>query len=257
VRVRIAISARGLADRSVAEIIAAARRWSVDGVELCWSHLTEAEGKADASVMEVLAGFGSPVLVDVSLAALEAQREDELAEVVSRLCEQAAEAGRLGVRAVCVAAGNRGKGSIGTLIRGLGRLLSIAEASGLSVQVVNGLGSGLEQIEDLRQVFGVLGHPALGLRIDTGAFYAAAVNPRDVLAEFEGQVGSVELTDWRGRQEVEVGAGRVNLENFAADVARLNYDGWILVRGDPSGTGVCVTRVRRLLAGERNWRGES
>ena len=253
----MAIAARVEEDRPAGELIAAARRAGADGVELCWTHLAGAEGGADALVLEVLAGYGKPVLASVRLAALGAQREDELAEAVSRLCEQAAAAGRLGVRAVCLAAGGCETVSSGALIRGLGRLLEIAETSGLSVHVVNGPGTALEQIEDVRGVFGVLRHPALRLRIDTGAFYAAAVNPRDVLAEFADRVGSVELTDRRGRQQVEVGTGRVNLEGFAADAARLGYDGWFLVRGDLEGAATRVARVRRLMAGERDWRGES
>ena len=228
---RIAVGARYLVDRTAAEVVEIARRLGADGVEIDQSHLAKAMSSPDeASVDPVgLCVAGRLGLVGVSLADLAVAQDDELAAVVSALCEQVGAAAWVGLPAVNFATGQRELLTMKTLVRSMSRVCQIGESSQLRIEVRNRLGSRLEQIEDLRQFVAAVEHPVVRLRIDTGECYAAAVNPRDVFAEFGDVAGSVVLSDRQGRDEVRLGEGRVNLAGFVADLVRGDYDGWIVI----------------------------
>jgi sugar phosphate isomerase/epimerase len=253
--VRVAAGTKYLAGRPAADVIALARQQGADGVELGPGHLDLAGqnlGGQFASLAHLLE-VDRLMLAGIALPDLSFTRDDELAAAVSSLCEQVGSAGRLGVRAVHLAAGDRKSFSMDALIRSLARLLPIAEASRVRVHVANRLGSRIEQIEDLRHLLAALKHPALCLRMDVGDLYAAAVNPRDVFAEFGEVVGSIFLSDRVGRQDVPLGTGRVNLKRLLADVAEAHYDGWLVVNLKPGGPGESaglspVEYVRGLLS---------
>ena len=100
---------------------------------------------------------------------------------------------------------------------------------GLAVNLANRCGTRIEQIEDLRWVFAAAGQPALRVLNHVGHFYAAAVNPRDVLAEFEHQTACLHLSDRIGKRPVPIGQGKVNLPGIMADLKQMDYQGWLVV----------------------------
>jgi sugar phosphate isomerase/epimerase len=171
-------------------------------------------------------------------------------EAVAAWCEQIAFASRLGLPALSFSAGPRDRLPTGALERCVRRLGAVAEASHVRLEVKNHLGSRLEQVEDLRRFFTSGLQSGVRLRIDTGEFHAAAVNPRDVLAEFGDLTASVVISDRRGREEVSPGSGQVNLAGFVGDLVRTGYDGWLMVnaRGDETaGQGNPVSLVRGMV----------
>ncbi len=251
---RIAVGAKYLANRPIAEVVAAARSCGADGLELAERHLARAlEAVDDASADPVgLCADAGVKLVGAKLADLSpGPGADDLAEPVSVLCEQIGAASRIGLPSLSFSTGRRDTLSMDAVVRAVRRLLPVAEASGVRVWAANRSGSRLEQIEDLRRFVAMLRHPALRLRIDTGEFHAAAVNPRDVLAEFGDVTGAVVLSDWRGRDEVPIGQGRVNLSGIVADLLRADYDGWLVVNvrgGAEAAHANPIQRVREMIA---------
>ncbi len=251
---RIAVGSRYLTDWPAGDIVALAGRLGADGVEFSQSHLLTATEFPDDPAAD-LAGAcaaGRLTLVGADLSMPAASREGNMAETVSALCEQVVAAARVGLPVVCLSAGKRASWSMEALVRCTRRVAEIAAAPGVQIEVTNRLGTRLEQIEDLRQFIVLLRPSGLRLRIDTGEFHAAAVNPRDVLAEFGDVAGSVVISDRKGRKEVPPGSGQVNLAGVMGDLVRAGYDGWLIVNvrsHEKVGPGHPVEAVRRLVAG--------
>lgn len=250
---RIAVGSRYLTDWSAGDIVALAGRLQVDGVEFARSHLLRSTELPNdpAGNLAGLCAAGRLTLVGADLGMPAASREGDVAEAVSALCEQIAAASRVGLPVVCLSAGKRASWSMEALIRCARRVAEIAAASRARIEVTNRLGTRLEQIEDLRQFIGLLRPLGVRLRIDTGEFHAAAVNPRDVLAEFGDVAGSVVISDRKGREEVPPGSGQVNLAGVMGDLARAGYDGWLIVNvtgHEQVGRGHPVEVVRGLVA---------
>ncbi len=251
---RIAVGTKYLADRAMAEVVAIARACGADGVELAATHLLRAVDVVDdaaADPVGLCAGAGVRLVGATTAELSPAAGADDLTEPVSVLCEQVAAASRIGVPALSFSTGRRDTLSIDAVVRAVRRLLSVAEASGVRVCAANRSGSRLEQIEDFRRFVALLRHPALRLRIETGECHAAAVNPRDVLAEFGDVTAAVVLSDWRGRDEVPMGQGRVNLPGVVADLLRVDYDGWLIVNvrgGADEEHANPVQRIREMIA---------
>lgn len=143
--------------------------------------------------------------------------------------EEMAFARSLNVASVNVHAGVRGNQSVETLANGLSRVLPEASALGLTINLANHLGTRIEQIEDVRSVLTTSAHPALRVLNDVGHFLAAAVNPRDVLAEFQHHTDCVHLSDRIGKRPVPIGKGKANLSGIVADLKRMNYSGWLVM----------------------------
>jgi sugar phosphate isomerase/epimerase len=64
---------------------------------------------------------------------------------------------------------------------------------------------------------------------------------------------SVVISDRRGREEVPLGHGQVNLAGFMGDLGRAGYDGWLIVnvRGDESEQQADPVHYVRGLVGDR------
>lgn len=138
------------------------------------------------------------------------------------------------------------------------QLLDALPDPNATIHLRNAEGSPLEQLADLRRALGAAANPRCRVALDVGAAYAAAVNPRDVLAEFAERIEVVYLSDRKGRTPVPLGTGRVNLPGLMSDLRGMDYHGWVVVA--PPGTdgnvaeaqlGRELDTARLLLAGKR------
>lgn len=163
--------------------------------------------------------------------ALDVGDEDDQERAVEQACERLKLTSVSGASGVVLTGGSRSEQSLDVFISGLRDVLAAAADLGMTVHVANGVGTRIEQIEDVRAVVQGVGHPSLRVWIDAGAFYAAAVNPRDVWAETDDLVTFVVLSDRVGRQTVRLGEGRVNLTRLIEDVKRVDEGRWLLVDG--------------------------
>jgi len=260
---RISCSTTGLMDMPLAEALPLIRQAGCEAVELSWSHVQADFPSAPrcVSLMQQLLDESGLVLSGLRLTDLRVEDPRDWAPIVTQIREQLAFAGLLGCASVNVYAGDRKTQSIAQLASGLEQVLIAAGELGLTLHLANRLGSRIEQLEDLRQVFADVAHPALGVLVDVGQFLAAAVNPRDVLAEFQYHIGCVHLSDRIGKRPVPIGRGKVNLPGVLADLKQMHYNDWLVIDLEVSDAidvaqvlNDAVTHVKQLL--EREGEGE-
>ena len=225
-------------DRPLAQTLPLIREAGGQAVELSWLRVRTDDSDPHGRVSSVRRllhanGLGLSGLSVTDLAAVEKKGWDP---AVTLIREQMAHAKSLGVSSVNLCAGDRREQSLEMLACGLEQVLSVAFELGLAVNLANRCGTRVEQIEDLRWVFAAAGQPALRGLNHVGHFYAAAVNPRDVLAEFEHQTACLHLSDRVGKRPVPIGQGKVNLPGLMADLKQMNYRGWLVVDLEVSDT---------------------
>lgn len=148
---------------------------------------------------------------------------------VAPAAEQMRLAHDIGAKSVFLCAGDRRYQSIELFMFGIQKLIPLADDLGLVIQLANRLDSRIEQIEDLRRVADLVLHSHMRFLIDIGQFHAAAVNPRDVIAEFAGLIGDIRISDRKGRDPMPIGQGEINLGRIIEQVNRISpKGGWSL-----------------------------
>jgi sugar phosphate isomerase/epimerase len=135
--------------------------------------------------------------------------------------------------AVVVTGSPREAGSPAVCQAALDALVPEAGKRGLGLYVTNEAGTCFEQLDALRALFTPARSGTLRFLLDVGAFYQAAVNPRDAWAEFAGQTGCVVVSDLQAGRRVPLGAGSVNVAGLLGDVVNEGYAGWSAA--DPPG----------------------
>jgi len=218
-------------DRPLTQALPLIRQAGGEAVELSWARMQSDYPDATGCVSQVrrLLDASGLVLSGLHVTDLAVEDHQDWDPTVALIREQMALAGLLGLSSVNLCAGDRGEQSLEMLASGLGRVLPVAFELGLTVNLANRVGTRVEQLEDLRRVFAAAAHPALRVLNDVGHFLAAAVNPRDVLAEFQHQTTCLHLSDRVGKRPVPIGQGKVNLPGILADLKQMRYRSWLVV----------------------------
>lgn len=186
-------------------------------------------------------------LSGLNLSPVSSPTQRTLCDQVSSLREQMEFALEMGLDAVSVSAGPRDGQSIEKLVLCLDAILPSAIDAGLVVNLINVRGSRIENLDDLRFVMLKVKQDNLRVVVDCGQFHDAAVNPRDVLAEFGDRTSIVRLGDRRGRRQVALGSGETNVPAILEDLDRLRFDGWLVMEPPAGGATQVVRHYRRAL----------
>lgn len=228
---RLSCSTRCLPDDPLERALSAIREAGYGAVELSWWQV-EPEGCEAiyrvATSQAILAEYGL-TLSGLSIGEMAAVSPGELREELADMRNRMQTAKALGLEAVNLRGGDRRHQSLEMFAVGLEALLAIAEETRMNICLGNACASRVEQIEDLRYLLSVVDHPRLLLVNDTGQFHSAAVNPRYLLTEFGDRLALVHISDRIGKRAVPIGRGETNVPAIVEHLAKIGYDGWLVV----------------------------
>jgi sugar phosphate isomerase/epimerase len=105
---------------------------------------------------------------------------------------------RLGTPLAVLASAHEGPVGFAMMADAVTRLAALAERMAVRLLVRNGLGSAIEQAEDMHELLRRCGDAKLGVCLDNAAFGKAAVNPADMVLRFRGRLAAVRLGDADG-----------------------------------------------------------
>ncbi|NLX13565.1 MAG: sugar phosphate isomerase/epimerase [Phycisphaerales bacterium] len=228
---RLSCSTQCLPDEPLDQAFSAIREAGYEAVELSWWQV-ESEAYADrcpANVLQDILGKYGFTLSGLTIREIAATSPEELREELSSLHDMMQTAKALGLEAVNLLGGDRRHQSLEMFAVALEALLAIADEMQLNIQLSNSYASRVEQIEDLRYVMQAVDHPRLFLLNNTGQFHSAAVNPRYLLTEFANRLALAHITDQVGKRAVPIGRGEMNVAAIVEHLAKIGYDGWLVV----------------------------
>ena len=165
-------------------------------VQLAWEQVVRAgPGEtAEAAVvrrleeqrMQVI-GLDATVLDCLDAETFETQTDNIYLQLRAAACLDAAH--------VTISAGPRGPANFAHVADALKRLTVLADRTGIGISIRNVCHSSVEQLDDVRRLFRLVGADNLTLDLDMAEFQAAVVNPYDAVISFPGRVARLRACD--------------------------------------------------------------
>jgi len=193
--------------------------------ELCRLHGDLRELKA-SDLHRLLAKYDMK-LAALHLGAIKTRSDDQrkaLTDYAKRAIEVAAE---LGCPVIVEGGPDRASEPLVPFLRSLEELVPALKGTDVKIGLENHYRNWIQYIQDYEHIFQHVGHPQIGITLDTGHFTSAGVDSADVVRRFPDKVFHVHVKDHVGTQSVPLGSGQTDNFAVARELKKIGFAGYL------------------------------
>ena len=130
----------------------------------------------------------------------------------------------------------------------LERILELTPNSKVKIGLENHYQNAFEQASDYDYVLERVGHPRIGINVDTGHFHSAGVDTVGLIRKYKDRIYGVHIKDHIGLQSVGIGRGEVDFPSVIGALKEIGYARGLTVELEHADKENTLHYVREALA---------